>query len=215
MKIKWLGHASFLITAADGTKVITDPYTTGSGIDYGEIQESADVVVVSHGHGDHSNVAAVRGNPETVEGPGSKTLRGIEFQGVGTYHDEDQGTQRGENTVFTFAVDGVKVCFLGDLGHALSQEEAAQVGAVDVLLAPVGGFFTIDAANAERVCDALGPKVVIPMHFKTAKCGYPIAGVDEFLKGKENVRRETASEAEFTKEGLPPQTEIVVLEHAL
>jgi L-ascorbate metabolism protein UlaG (beta-lactamase superfamily) len=185
MKIKWLGHASFLITAANGVKVITDPYQTGSGIDYGEIEESADVVVVSHGHADHSNVGAVKGSPVTVSGSGSKVVEGIEIKGVGAFHDEDQGSQRGENTV------------------------------LDVLLAPVGGTYTIDAANAERVCDALKPRVIIPMHFKTEKCGYPIAGVEPFLQGKKGVRRVGSSEADFTKETLPATSEIVVLEHAL
>jgi L-ascorbate metabolism protein UlaG (beta-lactamase superfamily) len=215
MKIKWLGHASFLITAANGVKVITDPYQTGSGIDYGEIEESADVVVVSHGHADHSNVGAVKGSPVTVSGSGSKVVEGIEIKGVGAFHDEDQGSQRGENTVFTITVDGMKVGFLGDLGHVLTNEQVAQIGVVDVLLAPVGGTYTIDAANAERVCDALKPRVIIPMHFKTEKCGYPIAGVEPFLQGKKGVRRVGSSEADFTKETLPATSEIVVLEHAL
>ena len=215
MKIKWLGHASFLITSADGVKIITDPYATGMGIDYGEIQESADVVVISHGHPDHNNVAAVKGNPETVSNPGTKTVKGIEFNGIPTFHDEDGGRQRGPNTVFTFTVDGVKTCFLGDLGHQLTGEEAGLIGDVDLLLVPVGGFYTVDADGATRVCDTLKPKVILPMHCKTDKCQYPIAPVDEFLKGKEGVRRENTSEVEFAKEKLPSTTEIVVIQHAL
>ena len=215
MKIRWLGHASFLITSDDGFRVITDPYTTGRGIEYGEIRESADAVVVSHGHGDHSNVGAVGGDPVVLNGPGTRTAGGVAFEGVACHHDPEGGALRGPNTAYAFAVDGVRVSFLGDLGHPLTLDQAAAIGAVDVLLVPVGGTYTIDAGDADRVCDALRPRVVIPMHYKTDKCAYPIGGVEAFLKGKPRVRRVGASEVEFTAATLPAEREVVVLEHAL
>jgi L-ascorbate metabolism protein UlaG (beta-lactamase superfamily) len=215
MKIKWLGHSCFLITSKDGTKVITDPYAVGGGINYSPIKETADVVVVSHGHGDHSNVSAVQGKPEVVKGGGTKTARGIQFKGIASYHDASQGTQRGSNTIFCFTIDDIKLCHLGDLGHALSPEQIAEIGAVDILFIPVGGFYTIDALAASQVCDQLKPKVVIPMHFKTPKCAYPIASVEDFLKGKKNVRKVGGSEADFERERLPAATEIVLLQPAL
>jgi len=215
MKVKWLGHASFLITSQDGAKIITDPYSTGMGIDYGEIKEAADVVLISHEHPDHNNVKAVKGNPQAIASPGTKTAKGIEFKGIATFHDESQGKERGPNTAFTFTVDGVKACFLGDLGHQLTGEEAGQIGKIDILMIPVGGFYTVDAANATKICDALKPKVVIPMHFKTDKCAYPIATVEDFLKGKNNIRREKTSEVTFSKDKLPSATEILVLQSAL
>ena len=215
MKIKWLGHACFLITSRDGLRVITDPYAVGGGINYSPIKETADVVVVSHDHGDHSNVSTVQGKPEVVKGSGTKTARGIQFKGIASYHDASQGTQRGLNTVFCFAIDNMKLCHLGDLGHALDPEQVNEIGAVDILFVPVGGFYTIDASVASRVCDQLKPKVVIPMHFKTPKCDYPIAGVDDFLGGKENVIRVGDSEADFERERLPAATEIVLLQPAL
>jgi L-ascorbate metabolism protein UlaG (beta-lactamase superfamily) len=215
MKIEWLGHACFLITSRDGLRVITDPYTVGGGINYSPIKETADVVVVSHDHGDHSNVSTVQGKPEVVKGSGTKTARGIQFKGIASYHDASQGTQRGLNTVFCFAIDNMKLCHLGDLGHVLDPEQVNEIGAVDILFAPVGGFFTIDASVASRVCDQLKPKVVIPMHFKTPKCDYPIAGVEDFLGGKKDVRRVGNSEADFERERIPAATEIVLLQPAL
>ena len=100
MKIKWLGHSCFLITADEGVRIITDPYSVGGGIGYDKIQEAADIVTVSHGHGDHSNVAVVKGNPEVVIS--SKEVKGIEFRGIASYHDETQVRQRGPNTIFCF-----------------------------------------------------------------------------------------------------------------
>ncbi len=215
MKIKWLGHASFLITSDTGTKIITDPYATGSGIKYGEITESADIVAVSHDHSDHNNMAAVRGKPEVVRGTGITKVKGVEFKGIPSYHDEAGGSQRGKNTIFCFEMDGIRVCHLGDLGHQLSDKQASELGEIDILLMPVGGYYTIDAKVATQVGNQLKPKVIIPMHFKTDKCGFPISGVDEFLKGKEEVKKLNASEVEFKQAELPPTTQIIVLKPAL
>ena len=215
MKAKWLGHSCFLISSKGGTRIITDPYAVGGGINYSPIEETADVVVVSHRHDDHSNVSAVQGKPEVVRGNGTKTAKDIQFKGIATYHDTSQGKQRGPNTVFCFTVDDIKLCHLGDLGHVLSPGQVSGIGAVDILFVPVGGFYTIDASIASQVCEQLKPKVVIPMHFKTPSCDYPIAGVDEFLKGKKNVRKIGDSEVEFDREKLPATTEIVLLQPAL
>ncbi|MFC2044249.1 MBL fold metallo-hydrolase [Chloroflexota bacterium] len=215
MRIKWLGHASFLITSDTGTKIITDPYLVGGGINYGEIKESADIVTVSHEHGDHSNVAAIRGKPEVVKDLGTRKIKGIEVKGIPTYHDDAGGNRRGKNTMFSFEVDGIRVCHPGDLGHQLSDKQINEIGKIDILLIPVGGFFTIDAKVATDVTAKIKPKVIIPMHYKTDKCAYSIAEVNDFLKGKTGVSQLDTSETEFKKERLPTITQIVVLKPAL
>lgn len=215
MKIKYLGHSSFVITSDTGVKIITDPYVTGGAISYGKIEESADIVIVSHDHSDHNNVAAVRGNPKPVRGAVTTEIKGIEFKGIPSYHDDAGGRQRGKNTIFCFEVDGIKVCHLGDLGHQLSAQQVTELGKVDILLIPVGGCVTIDAKVAGQVGDKLMPRVIIPMHYKTGKCALPIAGVDEFLRGKKEVSRLDASEVKFKQEELPAHTQIIVLKSAL
>ena len=213
MKLKWLGHSAFVITSDTGVKIITDPYATDDRLNYGEIKESADIVTVSHDHSDHNNVSAVRGNPEIVRGV--TEIKGIKFRGIPTYHDEAKGQQRGKNTIFCFEVDGTKVCHLGDLGHTLGDKQIAELGEVDILLIPVGGFYTINATTASQICDQLKPRVIIPMHYKTNKCGLPISGVDEFLQGKKNVSRLDASEVELKSGKLPADTQIIVLQPSL
>jgi L-ascorbate metabolism protein UlaG (beta-lactamase superfamily) len=215
MKIKWLGHASFLITSDSGVRVITDPYSRGGGIAYGQIQETADIVTVSHKHQDHNNVSAVKGKPVVIDTPGARSVKGIEFLGIPSYHDGANGAQRGSNVVFCFTVDGVRLCHLGDLGHEFDAGKAKEIGGVDVLFIPVGGFYTIDARQAAAVCEVLKPNVVIPMHVRTAKCDYPITGVEDFLKGRKNVNRVAASETEIKKDKLPAETETIVLQHAM
>ncbi|HUS83003.1 MAG TPA: MBL fold metallo-hydrolase [Dehalococcoidia bacterium] len=216
MKIKWLGHACFLLTSDDGTRVVTDPYKPGAfGLDYGPPAETADVVTVSHEHDDHNNVAAVKGNPQVVRGAGVHKAKGIEFKGVSTSHDEASGAQRGSNTVYCFSLDGVRVCHLGDLGHKLSDKTIGEIGPVDVLLVPVGGNFTIDARGANGVVDSLRPKIVIPMHFQNERCpNFPVATVEGFQKLRQRAPALKESEIEVKKEKLPPETETVVLKPA-
>jgi L-ascorbate metabolism protein UlaG (beta-lactamase superfamily) len=218
MKIKWYGHAAFLITSDEGTKIIIDPYEPGAfggQLSYGKIQDQADIVLTSHDHADHNYTQNLPGTPQVVKGSGSKTLKGIPIKGVSTYHDPSKGSERGANTIFTININNIHLCHLGDLGHLLSDKELAEVGPVDILLIPVGGFFTIDPKEATRVAEQIKPRILIPMHFKTGKCGFSIAPVEDFLKGKSNIKRPKSSEATFDKATLPQQREIVVLEHAL
>ncbi|MFC2050881.1 MBL fold metallo-hydrolase [Chloroflexota bacterium] len=215
MKLKWLGHSCFLITSETGLKIITDPYSTGGGINYSPVNETAGVVTVSHDHRDHNNFAAVAGKPEIVTGTGTKTAKELQFKGIASHHDKSRGEERGANTIFCFTVDGIDICHLGDLGHDLSQEEIAQIGNVDVLLIPIGGLYTIDAKVASKVVDDLKPKVVAPMHYKTPKCDFPITSVEDFIAGKKNVNKLNSSETEFKAGKLPETTEIIVLQPAL
>jgi len=213
MKIKWLAHAAFLITAGDGTRIITDPYETSESLRYGEITEAADIVTVSHEHGDHNNVGAVKGNPQVVKGDAE--AKGIKIRAVATAHDDKSGGERGPNTIFCFEIDGIRVCHAGDLGHLLSAKQVAAIGPVDVLMVPVGGFFTIDASAATKVCQQLNPKVIVPMHFKTEKLAFPIQDAEGFLKGKDNVTRAAGSEIELTKDTLPASPQIILLKPSL
>jgi L-ascorbate metabolism protein UlaG (beta-lactamase superfamily) len=218
MKIKWYGHAAFLITSDQGVKILTDPYEPGAfggKLSYGKINDPVDTVLVSHDHADHNYTGDLPGSPEIIKGSGSKTSKGIQIKGIATFHDPSKGSERGSNTIFTFNVDGIQVCHLGDLGHVLTQKELAEIGPVDILISPVGGFYTIDAKEATQVAESIKPKVLIPMHFKTEKCEFPIAPVEDFLKGKARVKRPGTSEATFDKASLPQSVEILVLTHAL
>jgi len=215
LKIKYLGHAAFVITSNRGVKIITDPYATSPDLTYGEITESADIVTVSHGHFDHNNVAAVKGDPEVVSRAGRSVVKGIELKAIASYHDDIGGRRAGNNLIFCFEMDGVTVCHLGDLGHRLDDKQVKEVGRVDILLVPVGGNYTIDAKVATEVCNQLKPGVVIPMHYKTAKGLPSISGVEGFLSGKANVSRPDSSQAEFKPGELPAAIQIIVLKPAL
>jgi len=214
MRIKWLGHACFLITSVTGIRVITDPYMPSDDLTYGEIKETADIVTVSHEHHDHNNTETVRGNPVILRKSGK--VKNINFKALATFHDANMGLQRGANTIFCFDIDGLKVCHAGDLGQVLEDKTALELGQVDILLIPVGGNFTLDASGADKVINIIKPRVVIPMHYQTDRSrGMKISSVDAFIKGKPNVTRLNSSEVELKVENLPASGQIIVLQPAL
>lgn len=213
MKIKWLAHAAFLITTESGTRIITDPYKASPHFRHGVIKETADIVTTSHDHSDHNYTATLKGDPQVVGASG--TFKDVEIRAVLTAHDDCGGTKNGLNTVFVIAAEGLNVCHCGDLGHVLTEAQVRAVGKVDVIMIPVGGFFTIDAATATKVCEQLKPSIILPMHYKTEEINLTISGVEDFLNGKDDVKRFAGSEIEVKAGSLPDSPRIIVLEHSL
>lgn len=215
MRIKYLGHSAFVLTTNDGTRIVLDPYQAGAydgAVGYPPINETAEIVLLSHDHPDHGYAKAVKGKPQVISSVGNHSVKEVKITGLTTFHDESRGSERGENIIFTVEAEGLRVTHLGDLGHSLPDKELAEIGKPDVLLAPVGGFFTIDASTATSLAERLSPRIVIPMHYKTDCCGFPIAPVDGFLKGKPNVKK-LGQEVDVSKETLPSTTEVWVLKH--
>ncbi len=178
MKITWMGHACFAMETADGTRIVTDPFDESVG--YPLPWGPADIVTVSHEHHDHN--CAERLNPRrVVRGAGTVDIGAVHITGIPAFHDEAQGKKRGANTIFVIEADGLRMAHLGDLGHPLSAETRAAIGKIDVLMLPVGGFYTIDGAQAAQEVRALQPRVALPMHYKTAYLDYPITDEQPFL----------------------------------
>lgn len=209
MKIQWLGHSCFAITLSDGRTIITDPH---EGIGYPPLNRSADIVTVSHQHFDHNAVGAVSGSPEIVQSEGAHSLGGVAITGVPSFHDGQGGSQRGENLIFIIEVEGLRVCHLGDLGHVPGSMQIGAIGRVDVLMVPVGGLYTIDAAQAAEVVRQIGPKYILPMHYKTSCLNFPISGPDEFLAGYPDHR--TLRVLEISAGSLPSGPQAVLLDLA-
>lgn len=163
MDITYFGHSSFRLKGKDAI-VVMDPFADSIGIKFPKVD--ADVVTVSHDHADHANSAAVGGNPMVLNGPGEYEVKGVSILGFESYHDADKGNKRGKNTMYVVEIDGVRVAHLGDLGHRLSEKQANEFGEIDVLLIPVGGEYTLDAADAVATAQEIEAKITVPMHYK-------------------------------------------------
>lgn len=222
VKIQWLGQSAFCITAQNGTKILTDPYTPGAfmgkQINYAPITTKADIVTVSHDHQDSNFSKSLPGNPQVFETLGTFSSHDITIHGIPSYRDKEQGANRGANIIYCFVVDGLNICHLGGLGHTLTPtmvKQIQQTGPVDVLLIPVGGVYTIDAVDATKVADQLKPKVAIPMYYKTDKITFPLKPVEQFTQDKKDVIVRGTSTIDITSKSLPSQRQIEVLQPAM
>ncbi len=208
MDITWLGLSCFRIRGSQAV-IITDPFPPGLGYTLGK--QTADIVTVSHQHPSHSYDQGIGSEHRLVKGPGEYEISGVLILGVSTYHDSVKGQSRGKNTIYLMEIDGVNVLHLGDLGHALNDEQAEEIGNVDILLLPVGGVNTINAAMAAEVIRKLEPKVVVPMHYKTEKGSPDLEPVENFLKEMGKTLVEPRPKLTISRNSLPLTTEVVVL----
>jgi L-ascorbate metabolism protein UlaG (beta-lactamase superfamily) len=214
MRLTYFGHSSFLVETADGTRVILDPYRHGAfdgAVGYAPVDEKAEVVVASHEHDDHGACDTIPGDPLILVHPTSETIGSLTITGVDVSHDESGGSERGKNTIAVLDDGDVRLVHLGDLGHTLDSATIEALGRVDILLVPVGGFFTIDHQQAAEVVGSLSPRIVIPMHYKTTAVDFPISPVDPFLATQANVERRDDSVLEVTADTLPKKPVTIVL----
>lgn len=208
MIITWYGQSCFKITGKN-VIVVTDPFDAKIGLKPPRIE--ADIITVTHSHYDHNNTDAIKGEPIIIDGPGEYSVKGAEIKGVPSYHDKNQGKERGLNTIYTIEVDGIKICHLGDLGQILSDEQIDKIGSVDILLIPVGGVYTINTEDAIEVINQIEPRIVIPMHYKVEGLNIELDKIDKFAKEMGNGKR--VPKLVIKKKDLPSgETEVIIME---
>ena len=178
LNIKWFGHSMWKIWN-DEITIITDPFTD-IGYKMPE-NETADILLSSHDHFDHNNYSLIVGNPEIVKTAGDFNIKGVKITMIPTWHDETNGSERGKNLLMKFMISGKTLLHCGDLGHILSDEIFNELGKIDILFIPVGGFFTIDAETAKTIVEKINPIIVFPIHYKTDAIDFTIAGKDAYL----------------------------------
>lgn len=211
MVITWYGQACFKIQSGD-LVIAIDPFAKEIGLSPPRFR--ADLALVTHGHFDHSNAGTLAGDPFLISGPGEYEVKGVMVRGIETYHDRTQGKERGLNTIYRIEVEGVSLLHLGDLGEERMREETLEsAGDIDLLFIPVGGTYTIDAADAARFVKQIEPAFVIPMHYKLPGVKANLAGVEPFLKEMGAAKTEAQERMVLKKKDIPEEgkTEVVVL----
>jgi len=210
MIITWLGHSCFKIES-DNTSLVTDPFDSETGIKLPRNLE-ASIVTVSHSHHDHANLDGVKGNPFVISAPGEYEIKGAFIYGIPSFHDTQEGKDRGLNIIYRIEIDDqddIKVAHLGDLGHKLSADDLEKLGEIDILMIPVGGKFTLDAKEATDLVNQIEPRIVIPMHYKTPGLKIDLDPVDKFVKVSGLVHEEM-SKLKVKRKDLPSDTTKIV-----
>jgi L-ascorbate metabolism protein UlaG (beta-lactamase superfamily) len=210
MEITWLGHSCFLIEGKEET-IITDPCHPDLG--YNLHEPEADIVTLSHLHRGHSYVEGVANSPRQIGRPGEYEIGGTFITGIGSFHDDKKGEMRGRNTIYIIEMDGVTLCHLGDLGHALDSHLVEEIGDVGVLFLPVGEVSTIPVSTAVEIVRQLEPAIVVPMHYKTKAFTGNLSPVDKFLDEMRIRDLESKPKLAITSSSLLGSTQTVVLNH--
>ena len=180
MKIQYLGHACFKLSSGDNSLII-DPYQDGSVPGLGPLRNEAVKVITSHQHADHYGIECIKivgGDPDVFK-----------ITPLATWHDDQQGALRGPNTIHIIECENFRIAHFGDLGCRLSEIEKQTLKDLDVIMIPVGGYFTIDADQAAELAKELTPKCTIPMHYRGSDYGYNVLGtVDLFTRHYTDAR---------------------------
>lgn len=180
MTITWYGQSCFRLESK-GVSVLIDPFSKEIGLRAPRLNDN--IFLVTHEHYDHNNVGDVTSEQFVIRGPGEYEKSGIYFEGILSFHDNTQGTQRGLNTVYLIRMEDMRLCHLGDLGQSkLTDEQVEAIGDVDILFIPVGGKYTIDSKEAAEVVKQIEPKIIVPMHYKVEGLDIDIDNSQKFLK---------------------------------
>lgn len=204
MELTWYGLSCFRLTERKLATIVTDPYSSKSGLP--ALKLKADVVTVSHDAPGHSAVSAVSGQSHTLNGPGEYEIGNVFIQGIDTYGDDDE-----RNLMFVYNFGGIAVAHLGDLKKVPTQKQVEALEMVNVLLLPVGGGNSLTAAQAAEIVSMLEPNIVVPMHYKIDGLKYELDEVDRFLNemGVSEITEESSLKVSLS--GLPEETETVLL----
>jgi L-ascorbate metabolism protein UlaG (beta-lactamase superfamily) len=212
--ITWLGHACFRLRGRD-VAILTDPYE-GTDWGYPPLTTSANVVTVSNDHPHHAGLSAIEGEPRVLRGPGEYEIGGALIWGVRTSRPADGNGQAGsKNTAFVIQLEELTVCHLGDLAASpLTAEELTRIKDSDVLLVPVGGHCTINAAQAAEVVAQIEPKLIVPMHYATEETRGSVAldDIERFCRELGASEASPRARLNVTPTSLPSEPTVVLLE---
>ena len=173
--IQWLGHASFKICHKDEV-IYIDPWKIK------DAAHDATLVLVSHSHYDHyssddiagvsstntkliasADVIAQQGTGEQILPSLTKDMNGVVVQGIAAYNPGKQFHPKSNQWLgFIIQVDSKRIYYAGDTDLT---EEMKAIEDISVALLPVGGTYTMNAAEAAEATKHINPKMAIPYHW--------------------------------------------------
>ncbi len=212
MIIEYIGHSCFYLVNKEGVRTIIDPYDNTIGL--APVKKEADIALITHHHFDHDYIDGVMGDFTVIDTQGKHEVCGVSIIGLPVSHGED----RGEVISYIIESDGMRILHLGDVGEVPSDEYFAQIGKIDILMVPVGGTYTTDAAQAVEVIDKVEPNITIPMHYKTNNLTIQIKSVHEFMtlakKGGYDIARLEENKFEITADNLKKRRRVLRMENS-
>ena len=203
MTITWFGHSCFRLENKDNSLLI-DPFSKEIGLRPPKIKDN--IVLVTHQHYDHNNLADLPEDSFLIQGPGEYEVKGVFIKGIQSFHDKSQGEERGLNAVYVIKIEDMSVVHLGDFGQdKLSEEQVEKIGSADILMTPIGGVYTINYKEAIEAIRQIEPKIVIPMHYRVPGLKIEIDGPEKFLKEISLTPEKADKSYKIQKKNLPAE----------
>ncbi|GJQ34360.1 MAG: MBL fold metallo-hydrolase [Anaerolineales bacterium] len=212
MEITWYGHSCFRLTERNYATVVTDPFDH-KAVGYDALKLKADIVTVSHDAPGHANLDAVKGTEHVIDGAGEFEIGGVFITAVQTAGGGKKAKDKSRNTLYVFDYEGITVAHLGDMQEVPTQNEVEALGTVNVLLIPVGGGSSLNAAKAAEVVSVIEPNLVVPMHYSTNDAKIKLEPLGKFLKEMGLGKIEPQPSLKATRSSLPEETKVVVLDY--
>lgn len=212
MEITWYGHSCFRLTERNYATVVTDPFDH-KAVGYDALKLKADIVTISHDAPGHSNMDAVKGTEHVITGAGEFEIGGVFITAVQTGANGKKGKDKTRNTLYVFDYEGITVAHLGDMLEVPTQSEVEALGTVNVLLIPVGGGSSLNAAKAAEVVSVIEPNLVVPMHYATSDAKVKLDPLSKFLKEMGLGKIESQPSLKATRSSLPDETKVIVLDY--
>tara|TARA_B110000263_G_C15107627_1_gene418234 strand:+ start:57 stop:701 length:645 start_codon:yes stop_codon:yes gene_type:complete len=210
MEIAWHGHSCFRLTERNAASIVTDPFDKSIGLPASRLK--ADVVTISHDAPGHSNYDAIKG-ARTIIGPGEYEIGGAFITGVNASSTKSEtDSETFLNTAYVITYESASVCHLGDISTIPSQTQIEALGTVDVLLLPVGGGKSLNAAQAAEIISLIEPSIVVPMHYRVGNINVKLDPLSRFLKEMGLGKIDSETNLKVVKSNLPEETQIKVLE---
>lgn len=215
MNIQYYGHSCFKITTKpagrgqDDVVIFMDPFSKEIGLR--PPQGQANLVLVSHDHADHNNVGVLKGDPKVLDIPGEYSVLGVNIIGINSFHDNENGKERGRNTIFVLESEEIRICHLGDLGTDLTEKQLEEINGVNILMIPIGGKYTIDGEKAADIIKKIEPNLVIPMHYKIKGSTVDIDDEKKFCSEMGNCPKDAVSKISLKKKDLEEKSMEIIL----
>lgn len=212
MEITWYGHSCFRLSERGMASVVTDPYDA-KAIGYEPLKLKADIVTVSHAAPGHNFTAAVKGDPRVISGPGEYEIGGVFITAIQTDGVGKKASEETKNTLYVIDYYGLTIAHMGDVTRVPTQAEVEDLGPVNILLIPVGGGNSLNAAKAAELVSLLEPNIVIPMHYATDASTASLDPLSKFIKEMGLTTYESVPSLKITKSSLPDETRVYVLDY--
>ena len=209
MEIVWYGLSCFRLSERGLATVVTDPYDPSSGLP--ALKLKADIVTISHDAPGHNYVKAVKGERRAITGPGEYEIGGVFITGIAMLPKDVKKNGSNASTLYVFDFEGLTIAHLGDLAYVPTQSQIEDLGAVDIVLVPVGGGGALGASEAAEVVSLIEPSIVVPMHYKTGKDDSKLTPVNRFLSEMGISKADPVPVLKASKSSMSEETQVVVL----